>query len=343
VRRTIRRHALCPPGTRLLVGLSGGSDSVALTLIMRELSRHGGFDVVALAHLNHRLRATAERDERFCRELAAALGLPLVTEAIDVRGYAQTQHLSLEDAARRLRYDFLDRAAAEVGADRITVGHTQDDQAETFLLKLIRGAGPTGLGGVYPRRGPVVRPLLDASRRDLRAYLRSQGQAWVEDETNDDVENPRNRIRAVVIPELDRVYGASTSGAIARAAALVREDGQWLEELSDRRFDHLVRQDAKARREGVPDHDVLEIPADALRAEPEPIRRRVVRKALRMLADGHEVALEHVESVMEVLSGSCRAAEVPGGRAELRREKLVLVSRRVQHGSPPHEQGPSAK
>src|SRR4029079_5432744 len=111
VRRTIHRHRLCPAGSRVLVGLSGGSDSVALTLVLPDLSEHGGFTVVGLAHLNHRMRPTADRDEAFCRGFAAAIHLPIEVESIDVAGYAAAQRLSREDAARRLRYDFLHRAA----------------------------------------------------------------------------------------------------------------------------------------------------------------------------------------------------------------------------------------
>ena len=234
IRRTIRRHGLCPQGSRLLIGLSGGSDSVALTLLLQELSEQDGFTIVSLAHLNHRLRCTATRDEQFCRDLAGRLGLPIVVESIDVGSYAQTQRLSVEDAARRLRYDFFDRSAESLSADRIAVGHTRDDQAETFLLKLIRGAGLTGLAGIYPRRDLVIRPLIEVGRADLRRYLESRGQSWVEDETNDDLENPRNRIRHKVLPEMDLVSNASSAPAIARAAAIVRVYGQWLDELSGR-------------------------------------------------------------------------------------------------------------
>jgi tRNA(Ile)-lysidine synthase len=318
VRRTIRRHALCPPGSRVLVGLSGGSDSVALALLLRELSEHGGFGVVALAHVNHQLRPTAERDQDFCRGLADRLGVPIRVESVDVRSYAASQRLSIEDAARRLRYECLRRCAQEVLADRVAVGHTRDDQAETFLLKLIRGAGMAGLGGIYPQRGEIIRPLLDVSRSELRDYLTSLGHGWVEDETNADLKNPRNRIRHRVLPELNQAAGADTSTAIARAAGLAREDSQWLDDLTERRFGALVRE--------VP-HG-LEIDAASLDEEPSPVQRRVLLRALRMVAIGHEIGLDHVDAALGVAAGLTGGADVPGGRVELRRGKLVLTSSR---------------
>jgi len=315
IRRTIRREALCPPGARLLVGISGGSDSVALTLLLKELAATDGFSLTGLAHLNHRLRASSARDEQFCRTFAEQTGLPIVVESIDVGSYAETQRLSVEDAARRLRYDFLDRVADSTAADRIAVGHTRDDQAETFLLKLIRGAGLTGLGGIYPKRGKVVRPLLDIGRAELRAYLESRGQTWVEDETNQDLDNPRNRIRHRVLPELDRAYGAPVSPAIARAAAIVREDGQWLDELGHKRFEEMVTRTGSG----------MEIALEALAAEPLPVRRRILLEGLRTLAPGREIGLDHVEMALAVAAGEAAGADLPGTRVELRRGKLVLT------------------
>jgi len=315
IRRTIRRHGLCPGGTRLLIGLSGGSDSVALTLLLKELAAQERFSLVSLAHLNHRLRCTATRDEQFCRDFAQRLGIPIAVESIDVGSYAQSQRLSVEDAARRLRYDFFHRASEPVSADRIAVGHTRDDQAETFLLKLVRGAGLTGLGGIYPRRDSVIRPLIEVGRAELRSYLESRGQGWVEDETNEDLENPRNRIRHKVLPELDLAGNASATPAIARAAAIVREDGQWLDELSDWRFDVLVARSNTG----------LEIDVSGLMAEPLAVRRRVVLAALRLVALNREIGFEHVESALEVGSGEAAGVDVPGARVELRRGKMVLL------------------
>ena len=318
VRRTIRRHALCPPGSRVLVGLSGGSDSVALTFLLRELALHGDFEVAALAHFNHQLRPSAARDETFCRDLAARLGAGILIESADVKSYAQQTRRSIEDAARILRYEFLERAAAQSGAGQIAVGHTQDDQAETFLMKLMRGAGLTGLAGIYPRRGRIVRPLLDVTRAELRSYLEGKGERWMDDETNEDLDNPRNRVRHRVIPELDRAAGGTTRPNIARAAALIREDGQWLDEQAFEWAGRLVVQ-----TEGG-----LELDAQALAGAPPPIRRRVVLEAMRRSAPEREIGQDHVEAVMAMLAGAQGAVDVPGSRVELRRGKLVLLQQK---------------
>src|SRR5258706_5630782 len=286
VRKTIERHALCPSGSRVLIGLSGGSDSVALLFLLRELSEHGGFDLAGVAHFNHQLRSAAGRDEAFCRELADRMHLRIVVESADVKGYARGRHLSVEDAARRIRYDFLERSADALGADRIAVGHTQDDQAETFLLKLMRRAGLTGLGGIYPRRGRVIRPLLDASRAELRAHLSERGERWMEDETNADLDNPRNRIRHVVLPELDDTAGGPTRPAIARAAGLMRDDGQWLDELADERYGGLATVG--------PDGVTLE--ASATAAETLAIRRRGPVRGLPAGAGDRQNGLQDLQA-----------------------------------------------
>ena len=318
VRRTLDRHALCPPGSAVLVGISGGSDSVALLFVLRDLAENGRFTIAGLAHLNHGLRPTADRDEEFCREVAERLRLRIVVQKEDVKGYARGRNLSVEDAGRRIRYDFLEQAADALGADRIAVGHTQDDQAETFLLKLIRGAGLTGLAGIRPRRGRVIRPLLDVSREDLRSYLIEHGERWIEDESNEDLGNPRNRIRHKVMGELNCAAGGSVRAPIARAAGLIREDAEWLDEVSNRLYLTVAE----------PSADGVTIEAAALLREPPPLQRRVLLRALRAVSDGREVGLDHVEAAMTALMKSTGGADFPGGRLELRRGKLVLIQQK---------------
>ena len=199
---TIRRRALLRPGDGVLVALSGGPDSVALLRLLRELEAGGELSVAGVAHLNHGLREAANDDEQFCRALASEMGVPFRSDRIDVRAMAARLGTSLEDAGRQARYALFERVATELGADVIATGHTRDDQAETFLLRLLRGAGPRGLAGIHPRVGRAVRPVLDCGRDELRTYLAAIGQSFREDESNRDLSIPRNRVRHELLPLL---------------------------------------------------------------------------------------------------------------------------------------------
>ncbi len=165
---TIRRLALMRRGDRVLVALSGGPDSVALTRLLGELEGAGELSIAGIAHLNHGLREAAGEDEEFCRALAAERAVPFRSDLVDVRALATRLATSLEDAGRRARYELFERIATELDADVIATGHTRDDQAETFLLRLLRGAGPRGLGGIHPKtRLPAEAP--EARRWSLPA------------------------------------------------------------------------------------------------------------------------------------------------------------------------------
>ncbi|HXH08047.1 MAG TPA: tRNA lysidine(34) synthetase TilS, partial [Vicinamibacterales bacterium] len=320
VLRTLRDRRLLPPGARLLAAVSGGPDSVALAHLLRQLERPAGFTLVALAHFNHRLRgADADADEAFCRDLAATLGLRFERGEADIAALARTWRTSREAAARRARYAFLDDAATRTGADAIAVGHTLDDQAETFLLRLFRGSGPRGLAGIRPKTGRVVRPLIDIPRADLHAWLRAHGHAFREDPTNRDLAIPRNRIRHEVLPYLRERISPSIAASLARAAALALDDETFLDALAA----GLVETGAGTPREpqdtGTPagspsqtageparllaafrrplvlslDAGEVRLDAEALLALPPALGRRVVRNLLERLAPHRFVGFEH--------------------------------------------------
>ena len=209
VRQTIRRHDLARGDTRVVVALSGGSDSVALAHLLRALDLAGELRVVGLAHFNHQLRPAASGDERFCADVAAALERPLLVDREDVRDLARRERRSIEDTARRARHRFLSRARGHFDADVTALGHTRDDQAETFLLRLLRGAGARGLAAMHPRRGALIRPLLDCRRATLQEYLVSRHVEYIHDESNEDLSIPRNRVRAELLPFLEQRFNPS--------------------------------------------------------------------------------------------------------------------------------------
>src|SRR5436190_8436088 len=285
---TIRRYALLRDGSRVLVGLSGGADSVALLLLLRELEQDGVLTVAGAAHLNHQLRAEeADGDEAFCAALAARLEVPFRGERIDVAARARAQKRSIEDAARVARYDFFARAATGLAADVIAVAHTKEDQAETFLLRLLRGAGTRGLSAILPRAGRVVRPLLEIARADLRAYLAARGESFREDSSNADVGIPRNRVRHELIPYLESQFSPAVTDVLARDAALARQDEDFLCGEAIKLAARIVLTDVAVR-----------IDASELSGAPRALSSRVVQMALKHHAGSKPISFDHVEQVL---------------------------------------------
>ena len=318
VLRTIRRERLIPPNGRVLAALSGGADSVALTLLLRELAVEAGFVLAGAAHLNHRLRAAADADEQFCRELAGSLALPIDVERVDVGQAARRGRISLEDAGHRERYAFFGRAAARLRADRVATGHHRDDQGETCLMRLVRGAGPDGLAGIRPRAGNVIRPLLHVSRPELRAYLAARSQSFREDETNLDPAFTRNRVRHELIPLLEARFSPSITNVLARTAEIVRADSEWMEAAVD-----AVAPTVLTLGKGEAALDAAE-----LARHPPAIARRLARRALEHVA-GRATEFEPVERFLAVAAapgGDLREADFPGCRVEWRGPRLVVRS-----------------
>jgi tRNA(Ile)-lysidine synthase len=319
---TVRKHGLLPPGGRVLVALSGGPDSVGLLHLLCALAARGELTVAGAAHLNHGLRDAADDDERFCRERAAELGVRLCVECADVRALAREWHTSIEDAGRRARYAFLERAAAEVGGDVVATGHTLDDQAETFLLQLIRGAGPRGLSSIAPSVGLVRRPLLDVRREEIRNWLAAQGVTFREDESNRDVAFARNRVRHVLLPLLEREFSPGIVGVLGREAAIAREDESYLQSIAIE----------SARSVVLASEDIIEIDASALRSLHPAVASRVARIALARLGSGRYIGYDHVEGLLFLARlPEASALSLPGQQASRLGDRIEL-SRTVQGG-----------
>jgi len=240
---TITHHAMWRPGDRVGIGVSGGSDSVALLRILHEVSARQGI-LLAVLHFNHGLRgADSDGDEEFVAALTAHLQLPFFPASEDVAGVARAKRWNLEDAARRLRYAFFSAAVSEGRIDHVAVGHTADDQAETVLARVLRGTGPAGLAAIYPVNGRVVRPLLDVRRAELREYLRGLCQPWREDASNDDRMRLRSRLRHEVLPILEHDIQPAIVSHLGRLAALSREDEAFWKALTGARLGALLTQE----------------------------------------------------------------------------------------------------
>ena len=326
VAASVERQALIPRGGRVVAAVSGGGDSVALLHLLAELAGRSLLTLAGVAHVNHRLRRPAsDEDERFCRDLARRFGVPCLVESVAVADVARSRRVSVERAGHHVRHDFFARAAAELGAGRVALGHTIDDQAETVLLRLIRGAGAAGLSGMRPRAGLVVRPLLGVGRAELRRYLADGGIPFREDASNADLRVPRNRVRHELLPQL-RTYSPRVVEALARQADIARADEAWLSRRANEAAADLVSQE----------RGLVELDAAGLAALPPALARRVARDALaRVGPRRREVGFDAIERVRRTAAGGPARTDVPGCRLERAAGRVRLVPRRGRTGPAP--------
>jgi tRNA(Ile)-lysidine synthase len=316
----IRERRLVRAGERIGIAVSGGADSVSLLRAMLELREDLGI-VLSVVHFNHEIRgAEGDSDAEFVTRVAKEHNLHLHQASGDVPFFAKKWRLSTEAAARRLRYDLFRAVLAEGGVQKIATAHTRDDQAETVLLRVLRGAGTRGIAGIHPvlkvENGAVIRPMLEISRVEVETYLRSIGQEWREDSTNADVAYSRNRVRHQLLPLLERDYNPNIREVLSEAAEIARDEDAFWEVLIDR-----MAKDAIETKNGSTLVDLGGAAAESL---------AVQRRLLRVAAEGAGVQFDfhHGEQVLGLLRKSKDAEiELPcDWRARRTGESTIALS-----------------
>jgi tRNA(Ile)-lysidine synthase len=382
VRDCIRAHGLLPSVRKgagpepVVVGVSGGADSVALLLALHDLGRSGLALALTVAHLHHGLReTTADEDEVFVKNLAAKLGLPYTVDRADVRAEAERDRLGIEEAARNARRRFLIGAARRAGARKVALGHTADDRAETVLFNILRGTGLEGLASLAPRaplpspstklarrvsapaapkRGAspaanfthspsptegrggeaieIIRPLVDLSRAEVRAFLEARGQAWREDETNEDPAFARNRLRREVLPLLREAANPKVDEALLRLADQASDAADVLADALDaawRAVAHEMSEPA-AEAAGHLNPAAVVLDADDFALLRPWLQGAILRRAVEMLGGGlkHMSAERTRAAVDALLSGSVAGpVELPGDLTATRRRRAIRIGK----------------
>ena len=294
VAQTIAEHRMLVAGDAVLIAVSGGMDSVAMVSILQTLAMDFSIQL-AIAHLNHSLRREeSDRDADFVAEIAGRLELPFYIEKKNVNHFRHTARLSLEEAARALRYEFLEETAAGNGFNKIATGHHGNDNAELVLMNLLRGSGPLGLSGIAPvRDGKIIRPLIDLNKSEILDYITEKKLAFVTDSSNSDLSFRRNRIRHHIIPALEKSYNPAVVDTINRLGSIMRSEDQWLEYILEKDYSRCTAVDACG---------FVNIDLNCFKGLATAAKRRVVRRAIRSVKnDLRRITLLHVDAVLRLI------------------------------------------
>ncbi len=325
VNRAIQAHGMLDPGDAVLVGVSGGADSVALLHLLLHLKPVLNLDI-AVAHLNHNLRGKAsDADARFVAGLAQELGLSLFIKKIDVLGYKKKWGLSLEETSRKIRYDYFSKLIHDHPYDKVALGHHMDDNAELVLMNLFRGSGTMGVSGIPPARdNQIIRPLCNLCRHEIDAFLSENRIHHIIDESNQDTSFLRNRIRHTLLPLLKEQYNPNIITGIHQFTEIIRTEEAWLDRSALSCYKTcLIEQNNRS----------IILSVGKLKRLHLAMQRRVLRKAIKSVRGNlRRITFTHMEDAVKLLNSDNPSAGInlPGNTKVYRSYETLIVSLREE-------------
>jgi len=321
VKKTLKKYNMLTQGEKVVLGVSGGADSIAMLYAFNELIDYG-LEII-VAHLNHGIREDeAKRDSDFVKETAKSLGLTFVYGEVDTLKFKEESALSLEDAARTLRYKFFNQVMNKHYATKIATAHTMDDQAETVLMRLLRGSGSKGLSGIPPVSNSIVRPLIDTSRSEVEEYLRFKKVEWVEDTTNESMEFLRNRVRHNLLVELES-YNPQIKETLSRTADILRAEEEFISKEALKHFGDIFN----------PNKSELIGDLKHYRNIDKSLRFSLLRLAIEKIAGSlKNISSIHIVSADDFLLSDAASGEVelPQGTVMVKGYDIFLVTKKSE-------------
>jgi tRNA(Ile)-lysidine synthase len=318
VDETIRSNGLLSPGDAVLLGLSGGPDSTCLLMVLHALRQAYCLDIHAV-YVNHNLRPDETPAETaFCRSLCEGLGIAFMQRSVDVVLFSKARRMNLQEAARELRYQAFQDAAHEVKADRIALAHTADDQAETFIMRLLRGAGPAGLSGIPVRRGKIIRPLLEVQRSEIDCFLKEKEIAPVTDSSNLKEDYFRNMVRISIMPLLKR-SNPNLVHSLVTTMTILQEEERYFAVLVTKTLMKLISRKTGRR---------IELFLAPLESMDKVILRRVLRRVIQETEGLRGVGFKHIEDIIRLIRQGTAGSRLmlPQGIRVIREYALLVIT-----------------
>lgn len=320
IKNTIERYNMISEGDSIIVGLSGGPDSVCLLHVLSGLRESMGIKVYA-AHLNHQIRGIeAHRDALYVSELCRKEDIPCFIKSVDVPSYCRDNGYSLEEGARKVRYDMFFEIKKNIGANKIAIGHNMNDQAETVLMRLMRGTGLQGLRGIeYTREDGIIRPLLDVERSEIEAYCEEHSLDPKIDKTNLESIYSRNRIRLELIPYMKEHFNPGVIESVVRMSNSLKNDGDYIDSEAEKIYRDISEKT----------NDGIEISVPECTELHQAILSRVIRYSIRdVLGDTNFVDMKHIYDVEELFEDSKnnKMLNLPRGLFVYRKDDVVIFT-----------------
>ncbi|OQY02618.1 MAG: tRNA lysidine(34) synthetase TilS [Desulfobacteraceae bacterium 4572_130] len=293
--KTILNHNMISSNDSILIGVSGGPDSVGLLLFLLK-KKYEYLITLGIAHINHSLRGKeSDKDARFVKTLAAKHNLPFFLKKKNVGDFAKKNHMSIEDAARKIRYSFYKKICEKKKYSKIALGHNKDDNAELVLMNLLRGSGAKGLSGIPPKRNSwIIRPFIEITKQNILEYLKFQNQKYVIDTSNTNKKFLRNRIRNHIFPILKNKYNPAIIESLTRTAQIIREENQWMEKQTEICFNQALKKKK---------HNEVQLYRKFFINLKTALKRRLARKAIKEIKGNLKcITLFHIDSIIKLAS-----------------------------------------
>lgn len=319
---TVLKHSMLMGGETVLVGLSGGPDSVCLLRALKMLS--GKYDIKLCAvYVDHGLRpGETGKEIQFCKNLCESLNVPFMIKKIDVKGLADARGLNKQEAGRILRYDAFETSAFEAKASKIALGHNLDDQVETFFMRVLRGSGMKGLSGIPPVRGKIIRPLFETSRAEIEKFLSEEGASYMVDSSNLKTDYARNKLRSTLMPVLKGLSPGFIE-TIGGTAEIIGEEDAYLEVAVTKALMKLITRKTDK---------TIELFITPLEIMDRVILRRVIRRAINETSGLRGLGLVHVESILRLIKTGKAGDRIylPKGVRAIKKYATLVMTSEIQ-------------